>query len=184
MKGLKLPFVSPVADVVAPLKEQAIARAEKEATLVVLKVWKALTEAGWDLNVAAPYPRANRMSQLEYKQKVSRYHLFASLVETVSSRSMADPHIVKPSERRETVYIEKCKEMAAAQYDAFVQKLVSKIGPCDSATLNGSHVWGYSILTVSKGPTVERWKTQQIVNQSGLGTVFNQWPTRLLKGGR
>ena len=173
--------MSPVEAAVAPLKEQAKARAEKEATALVLRVWEKLAEAGWDLNKAAPYPRSSHMSRIEYKQKVSRYHLFCSLIDTVSSRSMCDPHIVKSSPAKEAVFIEKAVEMAAAQYDAFVAKLVGKIGPCDAASLNGSHVWGYSLLTVTKGETVECWKTQQIVNQSVLGTLFNQWPTRKLK---
>jgi hypothetical protein len=34
---------------------------------------------------------------------------------------------------------------------------------------------------VTKGGTVERWKTQQIVNVSRLGKLFNQWPTRQLQ---
>ena len=176
-------MTNPVEAAVAPLKEQAIARAEQEAVKTVLRVWQQLADAGWDLNKAAPYPRSSRMDRVEYKKKVGRYHLFSSLVETVSSRSMCDPHIVKSSQKRERVFVEKAMEMAASQYDMFVAKLVGKIGKCDAASLSGSHVWGYSVLTVVKGEAVERWQTQQIVNQSALGTVFNQWPTRKLKGG-
>lgn len=176
-------MTNPVEAAVAPLKEQAMARAEQEAVKTVLRVWQQLADAGWDMNKAAPYPRASRMDRVEYKKKVGRYHLFCSLVETVSSRSMADPHIVKSSPKKEAVFVKNAIEMAAAQYDMFVAKLVGKIGKCDAASLNGSHVWGYSLLTVTKGETVECWKTQQIVNQSALGTVFNQWPTRKLKGG-
>ena len=83
--------------------------------------------------------------------------------------------------KKEERFVQSAMEMAAAQYDAFVDQAGGKIGKCDAASLAGSHVWGHSILTVAKGETVERWKTQQIVNQSVLGTVFNQWPTRKLK---
>ena len=174
-------MTNPVQDAVAPLKAEAMARAEQEATKVVLRVWEKLADAGWDMHVAAPYPRANRCSRIEYKAGVNRYHLFSSLVDTVSSRSMCDPHIVKNNPAKEAAFIKKAVEMAGVQYDAFVAKLVAKIGKCDTASLAGSHVWGYSVLTVAKGETVERWQTQQIVNQSVLGTLFNQWPTRKLK---
>jgi hypothetical protein len=51
------------------------------------------------------------------------------------------------------------------------------------ASITGTHIWGHSVLTVTlPNGTVERWKTQQIVNQSKLGLLFNQWPSRKMKG--
>ena len=44
-------------------------------------------------------------------------------------------------------------------------------------------MWGYSVLTVTKEDgSVERWKTQQIMNISVLGLLFAQWPSRKMKG--
>jgi hypothetical protein len=173
--------MNPVELAIAPLKAQAMERAEIDAKALVLRVWENLADHGWDLNKAAPYPRSMHESRISYKMKVQKYHLYSSLVKTVSIRSPCDPHIVRSDEAREAKFIKQAIEEAAAQYVAFVAKMVGKIGPCDSATLQGSHVWGYSILTVKKGAAVERWKTQQIVNQSKLGTLFNQWPSRLIK---
>ena len=82
---------------------------------------------------------------------------------------------------REAKFVDDTMRDAAAQYDAFIAKLIRKIGDFDSATLTGSHVWGYSILTVTKGAATERWGTRQIVNQSVLGKLFNQWPSRKIK---
>jgi hypothetical protein len=68
------------------------------------------------------------------------------------------------------------------QYTAFIQKLEGKVGAHTAAALDGSHVWGFSILTVTKADgTVEKWKTEQIINVSVLGKVFNQWPSRKVK---
>lgn len=66
-------------------------------------------------------------------------------------------------------------------FDAYIEKLVAKVGNCDAATIEGD-LWNFSTLTVTKGETVERWRTQQILNVSVYGRIFNQWPTRLMKG--
>ena len=50
-------MTNPIETVVLPLKVDAVERAEKEAKAVIARVEKGLEEAGWDLNVAAPYPR-------------------------------------------------------------------------------------------------------------------------------
>ena len=74
------------------------------------------------------------------------------------------------------------KEQAAAEYDAFIAKLVKKIGPVVTAELDGNHVWSHSILTVVlKSGEQQRWKTQQITNISKYGKHFNQWPSRKMK---
>ena len=177
-------MTNPVEAAVAPLKAQAMARAEQDAVKLVLRVWEDLANHGWDMNKAAPYPRGAHMNRVAFMLAQQKYSLYGALVETVSSRSPSDPHIVKSSERRERQYIEASIERAAGQYDAFVAKLVSKIGACDSAALEGSHVWGYSILTVTKGEAVERWQTQQIENVSVNGFRFPQWPSRKLKPGK
>lgn len=68
----------------------------------------------------------------------------------------------------------------ASSFDAYVEKLISKIGDCDSAEFSG-HLWSHSVLTVVKGSNTEKWKTQMIINVSCLGKLFNQFPTRKMK---
>ena len=68
----------------------------------------------------------------------------------------------------------------ASSFDAYVEKLISKIGDCDSAELTG-HLWTHSVLTIVKGSNTEQWKTQMIINVSCLGKLFNQFPTRKMK---
>ncbi len=173
-----------IEQAVAPLKNDAMLRAEKEAQRQIDRVLARLEECGWDVNVAAPRPNT-RMGRNEYVQQMAIHTLFLSITThdaNKPSRRPGDPHIRVRSEANEQRFIGGAKSDAALQYDAFVCKLVEKIGEVESATLEGNHVWGHSILHVVKpeGET-EKWKTQQIVNVSKLGTVFNQWPTRLVK---
>lgn len=173
--------MNPIEEAVMPLKTEAIARAEKDAKELIARVKKHLAECGWNLDTAAPRPNTN-MGRITYMMKMGTHNLYASITEpTWATRSLRDPDTRRPSAKREARFIKDAMELAAAQYDAFVRKLVDKIGACDGATLHGSHVWGHSFLVVTKGPTVERWKTQQIVNVSKLGKIFNQWPSRKLK---
>jgi hypothetical protein len=173
--------MNPIEAAIGPLKSQAMERAEKDAKALIERVLTDLEKNGWNLDLAAPRPNS-RMSRIEYKTKASINNLYALI--TASdwvTRRMNEPDMRKRSEKNEVKFVQNAVELAAAQYDAFVRKLVSKIGPCDNAILTGSHVWGYSILTVNKGLLTERWQTQQIVNQSKLGTIFNQWPSRKLR---
>lgn len=170
-----------VENAVAPLKAEAIARAEVEANKLIERVLADLAEHGMDRQSAAPFPRSMNCTREQYVRQRGKYQLyraFTKAADRASSRSPNDPDPCVRDEERVARFIEAAKEDAALQYDAFVAKLVAKVGECDSATLAGSHVWGSSVLTVTKGSTVERWKTQQIVNVSKLGKLFNQWPTR------
>lgn len=191
----------PVGRVVHPLKADAVKSAEDRARAIVARVERQLTEAGWNIATAAPYaPRTMSAWSPEYKSINAKRSLFGSLTEEDRDATSAwhaaapeaeearreyfragRPEIVRMSERGVARFVEMATQEAAAQYDAFICKLVSKIGDCDSAELTGSHVWGNSLLTVRKGDTVEKWQTKQIWNVSKLGNEFPQWPTRLLK---
>jgi Asp-tRNA(Asn)/Glu-tRNA(Gln) amidotransferase A subunit family amidase len=167
---------------VAPLKNDAIARAEQEATALIERLAEKLAANDWNVDLVAPQPNSMRDGRETYLRKQAQRRLYSSLFESVKcSRSMRDPFEVKRNPEREARFIDGAKVDAAAQYDAFVAKLTQKIGECDSAVLSGNHVWGQSILTVTKGESSERWKTQMIVNVSKLGKLFNQWPTRKVK---
>ena len=178
---------NPIEAAVMPLKADAVARARKDAHDLIARRLKALEEAGWDLEKAAPYPNGRIHGNREYKtmmrwrdalEAVSRD---AETRDPYRSRRPGEPHIVEPAPAKMDRFVETAEKMAADQYDLFVMKLIGKVGACDAAELSGSHVWGYSILTVTKGDAVERWKTQQIVNCSVHGLLFNQWPTRKVK---
>jgi hypothetical protein len=154
-----------IEQAVSHLKAAAQDRAEQYARKVVADVLADLAVKG-GLNEAAPVPRAWQAptaTVAEYKAAQRKRDLYKRML----------------TEAGQAHFITDARENAAAQYDAFVAKLNSKIGPVTSASLQGDHVWGYSNLTVvtASGET-QVWRTQQILNVSKLGTVFNQYPTR------
>lgn len=174
---------NPIAVAVAPLKEDAMNAAEAYALRVVDKVREELAAARNDLNIAAPYPNSSRVSRVEYHVMHAKRSLFLSLTkEPVPSYRPHGPKIVEMNEVRIPRFIQEAREEAAASYDAFVAKLIAKIGAVETATLSGRGVWSHSIVAVVKTDgSKENWKTQQILNVSSLGKVFNQWPTRKVK---
>ena len=166
---------------VMPLKVVAIERAEKEAKELIIRCTKILKDNGFDLNKVAPYP-SYKLNRNDYDIASSRYKLFRMFTRTRPYRKMNEPEICVIDVNLIKKFIELSKEDASAQYDAFVAKLICKIGKVSEAKLTGNHVWSFSILTVTKADgTVENWKTQMIVNVSKLGKLFNQWPTRKVK---
>jgi hypothetical protein len=113
------------------------------------------------------------------KAKHSLYH---SLTQSVSySPIYGASSVVKSDPERQRLFIKEARRNAAHQYESFICKLEDKIGSHSAATLDGSHVWGYSILTVTTPEGVQRWKTQTIINMSKLDKLFNQYPTRKVK---
>lgn len=172
---------SPIALAVEPLRSVALARAEKDANELIARYVAKLEAAGMDIDVA--YPRPNgRMSREEYRATLARYNIALSLTTYVKpTLRPGEPNLRKHSPEGVARFVTAAKETADAQYTAFVAKLEAKVGACDAAELSGEHVWGYSTLTVAKGEEVEHWRTQQIVNVSKLGLLFNQWPSRKLK---
>lgn len=171
-----------IAAAVLPLRQTALDRAAQEAQMVIDWCHAQLEEHGWDLELAAPYPRSFHESRENYNRKLARRRLIESVTTYAkSSRSSREPNIRLKSEDKEASFIEAAKQNAGAQYDAFIGKLEAKVGEHSEAVLSGNHVWGHSILTVTTPNGVERWKTQTIINQSKLGTIFNQFPTRKIK---
>jgi len=173
----------PVAAAILPLRNDAIERADLLAREHLIRLIAKLEEAGWNLDIVAPRPNS-RDSREKYVSANRRRELFSSITTFVQDkpcRRANDPEFRARSAEREAAFIASAKEAAGLQYDAFVAKLVGKIGDCDDATISGNHIWSHSILTVTKGGTVERWKTQHIHNISKLGLLFNQWPSRKVK---
>lgn len=173
----------PVGKAVWPLKWNAVARAEQSARDTVERVMADLAANDWDMKRCAPYPR--NLYAADRDKALAKWRLYGQLVRHVRPTGRpSDPvEIVERDDKAIDRFIAMNGEMAAAQYDAFVVKLVGKVGErAVNAKLTGEHVWGDSILTVEMADaTVERWRTRQIVNVSKLGLLFNQWPTRKMK---
>lgn len=177
----------PVGRAVHALKEDACLFAEGKARDVAERVRKELRENGWDIEKAAPYPRRGHVGSFDYEKARARYSLFHRLTEPdpklgyQSSRPGAS-RIVVMSEKQMDRFIDEAIRSAALQYDAFICKMVGKVGPAKDAVLEGSHVWGDSTLTVTLADgSTERWHTQQIVNQTKYGQPYLQWPSRRMK---
>ncbi len=174
----------PIAIAVEPLREDAKARARKAAENTVQQVKEGLKAHGGDRRLLAPYPPGS-VGKKAFMQMASYYRLVRLLTEVDpkahSYRGINDPDPAVMSAKGIREFIANAEKDADAQYSAFIAKLIAKIGECDSAILDGSHVWGYSTLTIQKGSTIERWRTQMIINVSKLGKMFNQFPTRKVK---
>lgn len=175
-------MTNPVQAAVEPLKSDAIARAEKEARAIVDRLAKQLADAGNDVAIVAPRPRTD-IGRNGYLEMRSKRDMFNRIVRYRDKyRSFNGPQIADVCPELVERFVENSKRDAGLQYDAFVQKLVSKVGEATAAEIAGNHVWSRSTLTVTHPDgTTTRWRTQMIVNVSKLGLLFNQWPTRKVK---
>lgn len=178
---------TPIAKAVEPLKADAITRAEQDARAYIVKLTAVLEKEGFNLTAVAPEPNSWNMGREQYQTMGRRRGLFESFTTRIGEvsyhqRKAGEPEIVAVDPVRVERFVENAKIAAAAHYEAFVAKLVGKVGEHTAATLDGNHVWGYSFLTVTL-PNGEKqiWKTQQIVNCSVYGLLFNQWPSREVK---
>lgn len=176
-----------IAQAVEPLRSDAMAKARQFANDQVARMEAKLSAADWNLNVVAPSPRSAYDGRSEYKTKAALRNLYSTVVTHVDTNNREDSrtatYTVRMDADRVASFVENAARDASTQYDSFICKMIKKIGACKSAVLEGSHVWGYSFLTVETAGGSEVWKTQQIVNVSVHGTVFNQWPSRKMKGG-
>ena len=174
--------INKIEAAVAHLRSEAIARAEKETQTLVDRMIQDLVAVDMDLDKAAPYPKAN-IDKAAYQQAMTRRSMFLNIARSVKhTRRPSDPFTVEVTNEAINRVLTQAAENAAAEYDAFVAKLIGKIGEVSEAELFGNHVWGNSMLHVTKlDGTKECWKTQMIINISKLGKLFNQFPTRKVK---
>lgn len=184
-------YKTAIGAAVHPLRAVAMDSAEERARKTIARVAEELTAAGGDSNAAAPYPWGYlKMSQRDADRARAKVTLFSRLTKAdpakPSRHGMHDPHWVVMDEAKFQDFVNEARDVAAAQYDAFVAKLVNKVGQHEAAVLEGNHVWGESFLTVTFAgdKPKETWKTQQIWNVSKLGKDFPQWPSRKLKVAR
>jgi hypothetical protein len=174
-------MTTPIAVAVEPLRASAVQRAAEYAEEYIAGVMANLARNGWDLNQAFPSPRIG-MDRFAYAvASMQRANASRLTSWTKVSLRHGEPCIVVRSDKGCAKFVQDAKDDADASYTAFIAKLEAKVGEHQRATLEGNHVWGYSVLTALTADGEQRWKTQQIVNISKLGKVFNQWPTRLVK---
>ena len=167
---------SPIAMAIAPLRAEAMADAKTWATESAAQAKQILTAAGFDIDVAAPLAERGASKFAAAMAVERRAHLFQFL-----DCPKRDGRF-KWSEEAAQKFIARRIAEAAASFDSFVTKLDRKVGIHTAATLAAGRTWGFSILHVTLADgTVEKWKTQSIVNRSALGLHFNQWPTRIVK---
>lgn len=175
---------TPVRIAVEPLLSQAEEAAEHYANKVIKNVMDDLAANGWDVEKCAPWPSSVgiKLGDPEYNTLKSKHTVYRALTQAVNpSYIPGAPDIVKADPERQRLFIEEARRNAAHQYESFICKLEDKIGSHSAAVLDGSHIWGYSILTVTTPQGIQRWKTQTIINVSKLGKLFNQYPTRKVK---
>lgn len=177
---------NPIEIAVAPLREDAKKRARDEARLFIAEATAELQANEWDIEKAAPYPM-NIGHGFAYHLARAKYDDFHAIttsdpVKGYQALGRSSPYFVVMDDKKKQTFIDKREEQACREYDAFVAKLIKKIGPTKSATLEGNHVWSFSILyVVLENGEHQRWNTKQIVNRSVYGKLFNQWPSRKMK---
>jgi hypothetical protein len=174
---------------ISPLKNDAVKSALAIAHDDIESVKKNLEASGWDREKVASYPASNWATPCkDYQMKVEMYKFVCSITagddsKNSGSRKLNDPYFVVMSNAGIDNYLEMVARDAGSRYVSFVAKMVKKIGDVADASLEGNHVWGNSILTITREDgSRERWFTQQIINVSKWGRLFNQWPSRKMKG--
>lgn len=183
-------YATAIGAAVAHLRAFAMDDAEDRARKTAASYYARLNDFGWDIKVAFPNPDSFRDQHYEYLLKQARRNTASSLTSAQPAQkrtyTMKAPDLRIKDDAKLERYVAEARDFAAAQYDAFVAKLVNKIGDHASATLEGNHIWGESFLTVTFAGerAKETWKTQQIWNVSKLGKDFPQWPSRKLKVAR
>lgn len=174
-----------IAKAVEPLRTEAMKRTEIEAVTVALDIAKQMLEHGNKRNEFAPFPKSFHVSAAEFMSGQRTYRLVRMVTKTVDGAYSLEARKADLGEMSKSgvdYFVETARKNASLQYDAFIAKLESKVGEHISAELTGNHVWGNSMLVVTKADgSVQKWKTQMIVNVSKRGKMFNQFPTRLVK---
>lgn len=173
-----------VAAAVEPLRAAAILRAQDYTRDRIAHYKQQLAANGWDVNAVAPRPHS-RMSRSAYAQAGALRAFVTSIVDFVvapPARTKDAPVIVEASPEREEHMINRAGRDASEDFDVYVNKLADKAGDgVVDAAITGCSLWEGSLLTVVYADrTTAVWKTQQIINISVLGKMFNQWPTRRL----
>ena len=174
----------PIYKVLHPFIVEAQNSALTAAHEKIERIREGMAMVGNDLEIYAPYPDSIKENRESYIAKKAKHNFIVSI--TTSDREFCrkfdDPDIRHLDNLKCNSFLEEVKKTAALDYEAYIMKLIRKIGECEEAEITGNHVWSFSILTVKKeNGSTEKWKTQRILNQSKFGKIFNQWPSRKVK---
>ena len=157
-------------DLVIPAKEAKERDKQKTAPVIpkAVMVSKEKLEkmnqlkAGGGIDVFAPKPDSNKRGTDGYKRAENKRAYFLGLIAVKKSG-----------------FVKFNKDAARQDYLNWVSKMTGKISkPMKSATMTGSP-WINSIISITTvDDETQVWYTKMIINQSKLGKLFNQFPTR------
>jgi hypothetical protein len=148
-----------------PLKKKTISFIDRKM--------KQLEDKDMDLNKLVP---KNGDSQLK------AFYRIITVSKNTGGYQINGPDIREISGKGVRNYIENTIKSAEMDYNAFIQKLIEKIGkPVVNAKMIGN-IWTNCMLTVvCEDGEQQKWHTQAIINFSKYGKAFNQFPTRRKK---
>lgn len=193
-------FSTPVAIAVEPLRVDAMQEARADALAKVKDITDKIEEVlgkysdTFDIHKVAPCPEWHSVKRHDPEGKKAydaacRWESKVESITTPTNKKLYyyyrkdEPKPVKIDEHKISDMVVRAQEFAAFDFEAYVYKLVDKVGDHKGADLSPMHgLWTHSMLTITKKDgTVQQWETKRIINRSCLGKLFFQWPTRLLK---
>jgi hypothetical protein len=174
---MKTMIVNPViAAAIEERRNAFVAHSLARTQAVIDRVFSSLQAVGWELDKYAPRPRGDMCRRDYAAAKVKR-----SFVDRLTRRQ-AGSTLVAVDSGRVASFLDNAKILASASFDSYIAKLSRKVGDCVNAKIDEKDLWHGAILTITRADgSVEKWKTQTIINVSCRGTQFNQWPTRRVR---
>lgn len=159
--------------------------ARKRATEFLESKLKDMEEVNWDLDAIAPYPSTVKRNYIgDYKTALAKHKLYHNITTYVKpTRMMGEPNLRKRDPKIEERFIKMNVDAAENSYLSFIAKMEKKVGKeIKEADIDGS-IWTNAFLTVTTvDGEIQKWKTQMIINFSKYNKIFNQFPTRRIKG--
>jgi hypothetical protein len=155
---------STLVNVLEPFRNDYVEEARKKATQWIKSMKNRITEAG-GINEIAPPVTQQDLKNLSYKERDEKQKRrdFWEFIESIDSSE----------------YVEEQAKIADASYEAWIFKLMSKIGKkVVDANMTGNPWTGSSLSVETEDGENQIWNTQMILNTSKLGKLFNQFPTR------
>ena len=171
-----------IQEIVEPLKQKSIDAAVAYMKNRIDHCLNILEAADWDINAVAPRATYS-MGDEEHRAASAKRNFFERITKRDHNRFITSgvDTVFKNETGADRVFSE-VAVMAGESFDSYVAKLNLKVGEHDDATMelvNG--LWTESLIKITKGDKVEKWKTKVITNFSKHGLAFNQWPTRMVK---
>lgn len=172
----------------------------------IADVKRDLAGAGWDMNVlvADPYERGIDRHEKEHRHNQREYYGRPVAYDRERKQAVVDAYDApfrakesyegydhnygsrfdfrKEDPAREETLLKQAAEAAGANFDAFINKMTLKTGEGVTGAALSGRIWTSCELTVEKPAGIEIWYTKMILNRSKLGTLYNQWPSRLVGG--